>query len=67
MHESEAKSRFQLTDDGISTFIGELIDYLERHPLTFDKDGITGEGYDHLSSFIYQRLEDYSNGYVNFN
>jgi len=57
----------QLTDDGIQTFVVELVDYLERHPCTFENCQVTDEGYDHLKEFIFQRLEDYSNGYMNFN
>jgi hypothetical protein len=58
----------QLTDDGIDTFIYELVTYLDTHPLTFDQHGeITDEGYDHLKEFVFQRLEGYSNGYINFN
>lgn len=57
----------QLTDDGIYTFLSELVDYLERHPATFEKGVVTDEGYDHLREFVYQRLEGYSNGYMNYN
>lgn len=67
-HDSEAKSRFQLNDDNISSFIVELVDYLERTPATFSDNGsITDEGFDHLYEFIHQRLEPFSNGYINFN
>lgn len=58
----------QLTDDGIQKFVSDLVEYLERTPLTFDEKGeVTDEGYDHLKDFIYNELEDYSNGYVNYN
>jgi hypothetical protein len=62
------KSSKQLTDDGISSFVFELVEYLERTPCTFGSDlVVTNEGYDHLREFILQALEPYSNGYVNYN
>lgn len=57
----------QLTDDGIQKFVGELVDYLDLHPATFEGGEVTDEGYDHLKEFIYRRLEGYSNGYMNCN
>jgi hypothetical protein len=58
----------QLTDDSIDGFISDIVDYLERTPLTFNEKGeVTDEGYDHLNEFIYNCLSRYSNGYKNFN
>jgi hypothetical protein len=57
----------KLTDDSIQSFVVELVDYLDRHPLTVIEGEVSDEGYDHLSEFIFRRLEPYSNGYVNHN
>ena len=65
MHYSESKSILQLTDDAIESFVMNLADYLERHPLTIEE--INGDGYDHLKDFVFKELENYSNGYVNYN
>jgi Protein of unknown function (DUF1778) len=57
----------QLTDDDIDSFIVRLVEYLERHPATFDKGDVSEEGYDRLSEFIRQQLEPFSNGHRNYN
>lgn len=55
----------QLTDDGIQTILNNLVKFLEYNPVVMKT--LDGEGYDWLSEFIYQELEPYSNGYVNYN
>lgn len=58
----------QLTDDAIDAFVGKLVKYLENMPATFEDTGeISDEGYDWLKEFVFRELEDYSNGYVNYN
>lgn len=57
----------QLTDDAIDGFIVDLVNYLERHPCTIEDGVVTDEGFEHLSEFVFQRLEGFSNGYRNYN
>ena len=57
----------QLTDDGITTFINRLVDYIDRHPLIIENGEVSDEGFTHLATYIFQELSPYSNGYVNFN
>lgn len=52
----------QLTDDVLDSFVKDLHDYVARHPLLGED-----EGYDFLYDFVYTALEDYSNGYKNYN
>ena len=52
----------QLTDDDIQEIAADLHEYIQRTPLVS-----TEEGYDFFRDFVYSLLEDFSNGYVNYN
>ena len=56
-----------LTDDGISSFITELIMYLDDHAPGFVEWSNDDENFDKLNEEIYNLLGPYSNGYVNYN
>lgn len=60
------KSKYQLNDDGIDSIVFDLSEFLEDNFLGkdyFEKD----EKYYKLSDEIFRLLEDYSNGYKNYN
>ena len=53
-----------LTDDAIDDVIVDLADYVQRHfAVNINEDRI----YDSFSDFVFNLLEDYSNGYRNYN
>ena len=51
-----------LTDDKLTDVAFQIHEWIVRTPLAH-----TDEGYDHLKDLVFSLLEDYSNGYVNYN
>lgn len=54
-----------LTDDAIDSFIVSLSEWImkNKHSYVADHD----PDYDRLTDFVYKELEDFSNGYKNYN
>lgn len=54
-----------LTDDAIDGFIVSLSEWImqNKHSYVADHD----PDYDRLTDFVYKELEDFSNGYKNYN
>lgn len=57
----------QLTDDAINSFVLDLSNFLQYNPLVTDPEFAENEGYEHLREFVYNKLERFSNGYMNYN
>jgi hypothetical protein len=57
----------QLNDDHILEFVYDLHNFLENWPLVNDPVYRDNEGYDHLKDFVFNKLEKFSNGYMNYN
>jgi len=46
-----------ISEDDIDSFILELSDYIEQHPLLSSTQD--GEGFDHLREFVFQRFDKF--------
>jgi hypothetical protein len=60
------KSKYQLTDDAIDSIVFNLSEFLEDNFLGKEYFE-SNEKYDKLSDEVFKLLEDFSNGYKNYN